>query len=467
MAIGKKGDGASQPARHMKAPERIWRYVIMFAGIFFISMGVALLTKSDLGTSAISVIPYTISLVLPQLSYGTYVALFNGLLVVLQIVLLRRECNWFDIVQQMVLCMFFGSFVDVSMWILTFYEPQAYALRFATLLVGVVVLAFGAYLTLISRVGVMAGDGFSRALSRVSGREFGLMRVCSDSSMMVIAAVMNLALFGTLVSVREGTVVSAVCTGFVVGFFNRHLGALEHLLLPKNAEDDAAAAQAATTAVPRGNFVVTISRQYGSGGREIGRAIADQLGISFFDSEIIARMAAESGLPARFVEESEQRIRSTALEWFNEGYAGAMQTGENASIASRLFEAETKVIRQLAAEGDCVIVGRLANHILLDHDNTLDLFIMAPLASRIEHATARDGLTEEEARAKIEKVDRERAEHCRHFAHVEWGDARNYDFSVNTSKYGIGETGAILAELARVARERAKKTAGNEEALQS
>lgn len=447
---------AKQPTRRMGAGERIWRYVVMFAGIFFISVGVALLTKSDLGTSAISVIPYTASLVLPQLSYGTYVALFNGLLVVLEALLLRRDCDWFDIVQQMVLCLFFGSFVDLAMWLLSFYHPQVYALRFATLLVGVVALAFGAYLTLISRVGVMAGDGFTRALSKVSGREFGIMRVCSDSSMMIIAVVLNLALFGGLVSVREGTVVSALCTGFVVGFFNHHLGALERVLLPKNAEDDAAAAHAAKTAVPQGNFIVTVSRQYGSGGREIGHAIADGLGIAYFDSNLIARMAAETGLPASVVEAHDQRIKSNALEWFNEGYAGMLQTGEDASLATRLFEAETKVVRQVAAEGDCVIVGRLANHILLDHENTLDLFILSPLQDRIEHAAARDGLTTEEARAKIEKVDHERAEHCRHFTHAEWGDARNYDFCVNTSKYGIGETGAILTELARTARDRAK-----------
>lgn len=122
----------------MSKTETVRRLVVMFLGFFCISMGVALLTKSDTGTSAISVIPYTVSLLLPQLSYGTYVGLFNALLVVLQIVLLRRDCVFSDLCMQVVFCVSLGMFVDLSMFILSAYNPQAYPLRLATMMAGVV-----------------------------------------------------------------------------------------------------------------------------------------------------------------------------------------------------------------------------------------------------------------------------------------------------------------------------------------
>lgn len=435
----------------MSIGQRVKRYIVMFAGIYCISLGVALLTKSSLGTSAISVIPYTLSIPLTQLSYGTWVALFNAALVVAQI-FMARERNWFDLIQQFVLCLFFGSFVDVAMLTLSAWTPQAYALRFATLLAGVCVLAFGAYLTLISHVGVMAGDGFSRALAGVLHREFGTARVISDSTMAATAALLNFALFGQLVSVREGTVVSAVCTGLVVGFYSKHLKAFEYALLPGNraeAEEQAAA----SAAVPEGNFVVTIAREYGSGGREIGRAIADRLGVRFYDGEIIARMTAQ-GFSGDEVAAYEERLRTgSALEAFYRAYAGGEAVSEeDLPEAERLFRAQERVIREIAAEGDCVIVGRLANWILRGRANTLCLFVRGDIDDKVAHVVERDGVPREAAQAMIEKVNRERAGHCRFCTGTAWDDSRNYDVTVNSSRYGIERTGEILASLAEAAR---------------
>lgn len=435
----------------MSLGQRAKRYVVMFAGIYCISLGVALLTKSNLGTSAISVIPYTLSIPLAQLSYGTWVALFNAALVVAQIFMVR-ERNWFDLIQQFVLCLFFGTFVDLAMLTLAAWAPQAYALRLATLIVGVCVLAFGAYLTLISHVGVMAGDGFTRALSGVLHREFGTARVMSDCTMTATAVLLNVLLFGQLVTVREGTVVSAVCTGLVVGFYNKHLKAFECALLPGN-RTEAEARNAAEAAVPAGTFVVTIAREYGSGGREIGQAIAERLGVPFYDGEIIARMTAK-GFSSDEVAAYEERLRTgSALEAFYRAYAGGEAVPEeDLPEAERLFHAQERVIREIAAEGDCVIVGRLANWILHDEANTLSIFVRGAIDDEVAHVIARDGIPREAARAMIEKVNRERAEHCRFCTRTAWDDSRNYDITVNSSRYGIERTGEILATLAEAAR---------------
>ncbi|MGI6590480.1 MAG: DUF6198 family protein [Eggerthellaceae bacterium] len=436
--------------------ERVERYLICFFGIFCISFGVALFTKSGTGTSAISVIPYTISLVLPQLSYGTWVALFNMTLALAQAVMLRRDTDWFDIVQQLVFAAVFGSIVDLSMWILTYFNPVIYWQCFLTMLVSVPVLALGAYLTLISRVGVMAGDGFARTLSQVTGKEFALVRVLSDSTMAIISVIMCLAFWGQLVTVREGTVCAALLTGTVVGWYSKHLKRFEYALLPGNREQDLAAR--AQAPVPAKNFVVTISREYGSGGREIGRIIADELDVPFYDSEIINRLAADEGFDASYVQDNEQRMDSSARGAFYRFYAGAVPASEMPKV-EQLYHAEQRVIKKLAADSSCVIVGRLSNYILRDHENRLDLFIRANMPDKIAHVMERDGLTKAAAEEKIRKVDHDRAEHCRYFTHREWGDVRNYDASVNTSRYGIRQTGAMLARMAVSARDAAAKSA--------
>lgn len=430
---------------HMPWGERVRRYAVCLVGIFCISFGVALFTKSGTGTSAISVIPYTLSLVLPQLSYGTWVALFNMAMALAQPAMLRRDTDWLNIVQQLFFATVFGSIVDFSMWILTYCNPVAYWQSFILMLLSIPTLAMGAYLTLISRVGVMAGDGFTLTISQVTGKEFALIRVISDSTMTAIAVVMCLVFWGSLVTVREGTICAALFTGAVVGWYKRHLKGFEYALLPTNREQDQDAQT--PSEVPSQNFVVTVSREYGSGGREVGRIIARELGVPFYDSEIINRLATEEGFADEYLERNEQRLESSAREAFYRFYAGAVPDSEMPQV-ERLFVAEQRIIRKLAASGSCVIVGRLANHILSAHTNRLDLFVRADLPDKVRHVMDREGLGKDAARAKIEKVDHDRAEHCRYFAHQVWGDARNYDITMNTSKYGIEQTGEMLALMA-------------------
>lgn len=224
----------------MNRLETLRRYLILFAGIFFIALGVSMFTKSNLGTSAISVIPLTLSLEFTQLSYGTWVALFNIFLVGCEKAMLRGSMPMREIVQQLFFALIFGSVVDLTMYLLWWLAPAAYWQCLATVAASCFVLAFGVYLTLISRVGVMAGDGFARAIATVTGKSFAFVRVCSDSTMVVIAVVLCMAWFGALLAVREGTVIAALVCGTIVGFYTKHLKRLEYLLLPFNATVDAA-----------------------------------------------------------------------------------------------------------------------------------------------------------------------------------------------------------------------------------
>ena len=224
----------------MNRMETLRRYLVLFAGIFFIALGVSLFTKSGLGTSAISVIPLTFSLKFTALSYGTWVALFNIFLVGLEWLLLRGKMPVREIVQQLIFALIFGSIVDLTMYLLGWLNPDAYGARLLTVGVSCFVMAFGVYLTLICRVGVMAGDGFARAFAGCIGKSFATARVISDSTMVVISAALCLLWFGALLAVREGTVIVALTCGAIVGFYTGHLKRFEYFLLPFNATVDAA-----------------------------------------------------------------------------------------------------------------------------------------------------------------------------------------------------------------------------------
>ena len=224
----------------MKASEIVYRYFILFLGIFCISFGVALFTKSGLGTSAISALPYTLSLIASQLSYGAWVAVFNIFLVVLQAILTIHEISVREIVQEVIFALTFGSVVDFSMFLLGAFNPEMYAVRLVGVLLSSAIIAFGAYLTLISRVGVMAGDGFTNALVKRTGKSFALMRVISDTTMAILALVLCLIFVQGELSVREGTVIAALLTGTIVGFYSKYFGAFERFILPKPKTEQAA-----------------------------------------------------------------------------------------------------------------------------------------------------------------------------------------------------------------------------------
>lgn len=224
----------------MNRLEAIRRYIVLFVGIFFIALGVSMFTKSGLGTSAISVIPLTLSLKFTQLSYGTWVALFNIALLGLEWAMLRSAMPAREVVQQFIFALIFGSVVDLTMFLLFFLNPEAYWQRLVTVGASCFVMAFGVYLTLICRVGVMAGDGFARALAGKIGKSFATTRIISDTTMLLIAVALCMLWFGELLSVREGTVIVALCCGAIVGLYTRCLKSLEYFLLPFNATVDAA-----------------------------------------------------------------------------------------------------------------------------------------------------------------------------------------------------------------------------------
>ena len=164
------------------------RYLIFLIGLLLTAFGVAIVTKGVLGTSPIAAIPYSLSLVAPIFSMGTWVVLFNVLLVAIQWLILRKEANRIELLLQVVMSFIFGYGVDFWMLVIHNVDPKVYGTKLLCLFIGSAILAFGAYLEVIADVVMLPGDGFVRACTTLVNKEFGTVRVMSDIGMSVIAA---------------------------------------------------------------------------------------------------------------------------------------------------------------------------------------------------------------------------------------------------------------------------------------
>lgn len=208
----------------MSRKEIAIRYSIFLVGLFFVSLGIALTTKADLGTSPLAAIPYTLSLILPKLTLGNWTILFNFLFIIAQIIILRSRVVKVDIFLQVILTLVFGYCCDFCMWLLTGLDPAGYVQQFIVLLAGCVIMAFGVYLEVLGDVVMLPGDAFAQAVTKVANISFGNVRLISDGTCTAIAAVLCLIFLGGLIGVREGTVVAAMTVGNLVKVYMHFLG---------------------------------------------------------------------------------------------------------------------------------------------------------------------------------------------------------------------------------------------------
>lgn len=187
------------------------------------ALGIALMVKAKLGTSPISSLPYIFSLRFTAISLGGFTILWNLLLILGQVVVLRRKFRWYQLIQ-IPLTFVFGAFVDLAKELLGFLNPENYLFQAAVLLFGCFVLAFGVSLTVLAGVVMNSGEAFVAAVAEQTGKDFGLVKVFFDSSLVLLSAGLSFAFFGMVTGVREGTVIAALLSGFIIRIFNRLLG---------------------------------------------------------------------------------------------------------------------------------------------------------------------------------------------------------------------------------------------------
>ena len=409
--------------------EKRKRYLIFLVGLFVNSLGVSLITKANLGTSPISSIPYVLSLNFP-FTLGNFTIFFSIFLIVLQLIILRKNFK-LEHILQIPVSIIFGYFIDLTMILFSWVNPEAYIMKIVYLLIGCLILGVGVYMEVLADVVMLPGESFVRAIVLTWKTNFGTTKICFDVSMSVIAAVLSFVFAGSLAGVREGTVIAALLVGFIARLIGKKLAFLKDMIFPESVSAENENEAKEQTSGTYGKNVIAIGRQFGSGGHDIGKALAEKLGYDFYDAEIIQMTAGTTGYTPEFVKKKEEIMTNSLLyDLVNQMYLNIDRQDE--APKDKIFEAECQVVRNLAKKGNCVIVGRCADYVLRNSGNCLKVFFSAPLVSRIRRVAQRQNITEGEAKATVQKNEKLRADNYRYYTRRMWGAAGNFDLSLNT-----------------------------------
>lgn len=208
----------------MSRKEIAKRYVLFIMSLFFAALGVAFTKHGELGVSPITSVANVMSCRFSALTLGTWLIIWNCILIAGQIVILRKKFRLIQLLQ-LPLSFLFGWFTDLGMWIVSFISVNSYPARIVMVVAGVVILGFGVSLAVIANVIMNSGEAFVKAISDTLGREFGNVKIAFDVFCVIFSLVLSLIFFDfTIVGTREGTIISALLTGTVVKFFTRKLG---------------------------------------------------------------------------------------------------------------------------------------------------------------------------------------------------------------------------------------------------
>ena len=194
--------------------------------------------------------------------------------------------------------------------------------------------------------------------------------------------------------------------------------------------------------------VITIGRQFGSGGRAIGKLVAEKLGIPFYDKDIIKHIAKESGFSHEILNDYDEKPTNSFLYSLSVGaytYGNSITGIPEMPMSDKIFVIQSDVIKNLAKQGPCVIVGRCAESILKDEVDFLSVFIHADFDSRIKRVSEYDNITHDAAAEKIRKTDKKRASYHNYYSELKWGTATSYDICIN-SKVGIENAAQLIVD---------------------
>lgn len=199
--------------------------------------------------------------------------------------------------------------------------------------------------------------------------------------------------------------------------------------------------------------IITIGRQFGSGGHEIGEKLSKVLEIPFYDKELIETAAKESGMHTEVVRNIDETASNSLLYSLSTGafiMGGRYSPLSDAPINDKLFFAQSDMIRRFATEGSCIIVGRCADYVLRERKDVFHVFIHAPKEDRIKRIMKLHNLSESKAKDRIKSVDKKRAVYYNYYSDHKWGDLQCYDLSINSSYLGVDQTVDVLAAAAKV-----------------
>ncbi len=196
-------------------------------------------------------------------------------------------------------------------------------------------------------------------------------------------------------------------------------------------------------------YVIAVSRQYGSGGHEIGRKLAEKLGIKFYDKELLAKISQDSGMSKSLIEYYDEMPSKSFL--FSLAMDAYPMSFTEVPINQKVFQAQVETIKKIADEGSCVIIGRCADTILSETPNLISVFVHADMDSKIARVKERDGLSEDKARDVIIRTDKKRASFYNYYSlDKRWGEVQSYDIAINSGKLGIDNSVEFLYQYVKL-----------------
>lgn len=201
------------------------------------------------------------------------------------------------------------------------------------------------------------------------------------------------------------------------------------------------------------NTIITIGRQFGSAGREIGSKLAEELGIKMYDKEMLDRAAKESGICQELFETHDEKptnsfLYSLVMDTYSLGYSSGSYS--DMPINHKIFLAQFDAIKKIADEGPCILIGRCADYALEEYSNVLSLFIYADLDTRIRRIARIYDLTDAKAKERIIKTDKKRASYYNYYSNKRWSDAESYDTCLSSSVLGIEGTVEVIQKLVQI-----------------
>ena len=417
------------------------RYLLFVASLFINAFGIAFITKALLGTSPITSVTYVLSLFTP-FTMGIWTILLNLLFVVLEPFLMTRKELREDLrmyLLQIPISFCFGLFIDFSMFMLFWLEPSAYVMKVTVLLVGCVILALGIALEVKANAAMMAGEYFVKTITRRFHGEFGYVKLGFDITLLTIACILSLVFLSDIQGVREGTVVSALLVGPIVHFVNPAYRIFDRWI-------NAPIKQADTPSAQHTNTIITIAREYGSGGHLLGERLAKELGIKLYDREFIRMAAQRSGIDEQYIAKNEQSIPSF---WLKCILSKNSEQPVEASLSADdiLFVAESRIVQELAAQEPCIIVGRCADFVLKDHPKVVKVFCYSDLKSAVNRCVNDYGIPQEQAEAEIRRINRNRIHHYEYYTGWKWGEPHHYHLMLNTGNISLETACKLMKEV--------------------
>ena len=296
--------------------------------------------------------------------------------------------------------------------------------------------AFRTYLLLCICNGVQIPSGiFFQAIGKST--KSAILSLSRQIIILIPAMIILSSIYGIMGVLVAGPVADGIA--FVLAIIL--LSVEVHQLKPNSKQIQEHTSQIKNETENNSNVIITIAREYGSGGRYIGKLVAEKLGIKLYDKNIIELMSENTGLSSEYIKDNEQK--RTIFDSFNQGYYSSLNNSDD------LFIKESKLIEEIADQGACVIVGRCANYILKDRKNVITIFINNNLENKIKRATKFYGLDKEKAEKEITRINKLRANHYEYYTEQTWNNPSNYDICINSDAIGIDNAVNLICDFVK------------------